>query len=455
MSFSASNNSNNEGSQHRGLLRQLLRDDGEGGRQHSTRRRGSSMPSKSECILEQLKASNSDIQELQLSSTQAAVLGCESLVQALQQNQTVHTVRIDGFFVDQLLSPFMGDPMTARQHQQQKKGLWQALGSLPKLQELHMNYFVESAVSVEALGWVLGRAFGLTRLFLHDCKMSLDNMAHLPSLKQHAALREVHITQLTLSSDETTTGKAISLDPLVPMLMSATNLHKLGLCMSQPQKHLLSNDSLSMIAANNIGSLKTLDLRNVILDNSSMAFLMRQLMATMEATDNNKKSNHRSGMRGLVLTTSQDGLNLDACLAIGSLLQHQNNRLELLDLRGTRIEELGLLAMANSLRTNRTLRELNLRYDNITPRGCDALIDVLRHNYYLETMVFRASLQDAVFLHMVDFYLTMNTTRIRRLLLNVNVDWGQIFDKLVVHVENVNYLFHLLRGNPSFLLASF
>ena len=451
MSVSASNNSSNDRSQYRRLLRHMLMD-GEG--QHSTGRRGGSMTSKSDCILERLVANSPDFQELQLSSTHAAVLDCGSLVQALQQNQTVRTVRIDGFFVDQLLPPSLNDRIsTTRQNEQQKKCLWQALGSLPKLQEMHVNYFVESAVTVEALSLVLSRAFGLTRLFLHDCKLFLNNMAissGLLSLTQHAALQEVHITQLTLSNDASTAGTTTdSLDPLVPMLMSAPNLRKVILCMSQPQNHILSDDSLSMIAANNNSSLKTLDLRNIVLDNSSIVHLMRQLLATMETTDNRK----RNGLRGLVLTTSQDGLNLEACLSIGSVLQHQDNKLELLDLRGSWIEEDGLLAMASLLKKNQTLGELNLRYDNITSRGCDALIDMLRHNVYLETMIFRGSVQDAAFLRMVDFYLLMNTARIRRLLLNVNVDRGQIFDKLVFHVENVDYLFHLLRGNPSFLLV--
>ena len=441
---------NERGRDHRRLLRQFLDGHGEG-RQHSTTRRISINMTRTSptrpSILEELKANDPAVRELQLSSTHA-LLDCESLLQAIRQNQTIQTVRVHGFFVEQLSSSH-----------HQKKRLWKALGSLPQLKELHFNYFLGSSLTVEALNLVLGRAFGLAKLYLHDCKVSLGDThgsrtdmsatkTSLVSLKQHTALRDVHITQLILSDDETTPA---ALDPLVQMLVSAPNLQMLTLRMAQPQSNLLSERTLDVLA-NNSG-LRTLDLRHIVLDTSSMTRFMHQLTLTKESPSSSFQGNGRwvgSSMKDLVLETEQV-LNQDACLAIAKVLQH-NNALERVDLFGSQIDERGLVAMAQSLKQNCKIRVFHLSYKNITPKGQEVLIDMLRHNHYLESMVFPRSLENSTdFLPTVDFYLQMNTTHIRRLLLNVNVDRDQIFDKLVVHADKVDYLFHLLRGNPSFL----
>ena len=414
------------------------------------------MVSTSGCILEKLKANKPDFQELQLSSAQAALLDCEGLVQALKQNRTVKRVHIDGFFVDQLF-PRSSNPIVAPN--EQPKTLWQTLGSLPKIHELHLAYFVRSAVTLEVLDWVLGRATGLKKLCLHDCRIFLDSsdtFLGATSLKNHDALREIRISQVRPYNRETTRYSSATLDPLFEMVLSAPTLCKLSICPSVPNTTFISYESIGRLGAKS-RLMESLNLQNVVFDNHRVVHFMQQLVAAMQTDGRDSVANKCvEGFRNLVLDTSQSILNQDACLAIATLLRHKDSKLENLCLFGSQIDEDGLVAIASSLKLNQRLRVLQLGYNSITSRGYNALIDMLRENCYLESMLlsrgFLVNAPDSdAFLRVVNFYLNLNTACIRRLLLDVNVDRDQIFDKLVVHAENVDYLFHILRGNPSFL----
>lgn len=409
------------------LQRQL-----EGGRQQQV------PPPTRPCVIEELEANNPKFQELLLSSTHA-FLDNESLLQAIQLNTTVQTVRVQGFFVDQLSS-----------HHQ--KALWKALGNLPKLTEFHFQYFLDSSITLNILNFILSRAVRLVKLIIHDCKVSLlsDTGGNsLLALDQHLALKRIKIDQLFLPDNADRYGKLAALDPLIDMMASAPNLQNFSLNMSEntPHDQLFSKQALNLLLAQS--NLQGLDLGTIIFDNSSMARLMHQLTIRPSEEESLLKG---IGLKELVLQ-SENNLNLEACLAISQMLHH-NTTLIWLDLLGNKIDEVGLVAIANSLKHNRNLKALILRHSNITASGQKALVDMLQDNHYLESIFLRTSRSDGdiAFRHRLSFFLQMNVTRIRRLLLNVNVDREQIFDKLVVHADKADYLFHLLRGNPSFLM---
>lgn len=91
-----------------------------------------------------------------------------------------------------------------------------------------------------------------------------------------------------------------------------------------------------------------------------------------------------------------------------------------------------------------------MSHDNIGQQGQAAFVDMLReHNYFLESIVL--PYQSEMFLSTLDFFLKMNATQIRRLLLNDNANAEQIIDKILVHSSNLDYVFHLLLGNPNLI----
>lgn len=376
-------------------------------------------------VVDDLKENDASFRELKLSSIHA-LLDWNVLLEALQQNRTVRSVRIHGFFMEKLTPT----------HQ---KLFWEAIGSLPNLKELYINYFLDFWLTEDALSSVLSRACKLTKLSIHDSKISCrGNERELVSLENHISLATVHFSQLYVSCEQST------LDSIIKSTASAPNLRKVIIRMAQQQRHLLSNKSLEELVRKR---LTTLELRKIVLDTDNLEYLMRQLQQRQNSEEQTVLLS--STLKELVLECGET-LPQKACAAVGSMLQN-NHTLERLELWGGRIDESGLLCIAENLKCNRRLRVFHMSHENITKRGRDALVEMLRYNVFLESIVLR-TFQEADFLQTVNFFLKMNTTQIRRLLLNVNVNQEQIFDKLVIHSKNLDYLFHLLQRNPLFLV---
>ena len=380
----------------------------------------------SSTIIEQLASNRPEFQELLLSSFHT-LLDFESLVEALSLNTSVTRIRIHGFFVEKLSS-------------QRQDRLWETVGNLPSLEELYLNYFVDFSLHSTALSQVLHRALYLRKLSIHDSNFVWkddDNEDSRISLKDHKSLTTVNISQLQTPVD---TGYS-SLNLLIDMLATAPNVNKIMLRVAQDQHYPISSQSLELLS---LKSLKILDLRNIVLSNDSMIEFMQHLMHSKEQQP---KPLGRT-LKDIALQCDEV-LNEEACVAMGQMLQ-QNTTLERLELWGARIDDGGLVFIANSLKINRSLKVLQLSHDNITKAGQQAIVGMLERNCFLESIILRC-FDSHTFLATIDFYLTMNATQIRRLMINENASKEQIFDKLVVHTNRLDYLFHLLRGNPSFV----
>jgi hypothetical protein len=142
----------------------------------------------------------------------------------------------------------------------------------------------------------------------------------------------------------------------------------------------------------------------------------------------------------------------NTCRSLGEMLQH-NQTVERLELWGPLIDPKGLQVMINELKHNRKLKVIHLSHENISIETEEDFIGMLHQNYFLETLQLPSFSREDI-MEKIQFYLRLNATCLRRLMLNINASREQIFDKLVVHSENVNYLFHILRGNPLFLQST-
>ena len=411
-------------------------------------------------MLEQLKCNQ--IQELQLSSTQATNLDWQALLQAIQQNRSVQTVRVHGFFVDQYLltsNPTMVDMF------------WKALGKLPRLKELHFLYFLDAPLVLESLAEILGLAKNLEKVCFHDIQLSLDatntsenNKQHYDLLlARHSKLKVVYMTKISVSSRG---GSNRNLDSWMQLWTSAPKLQKLVLQMSRPsagrsqrlvftQQHM---DRLSQMTC-----LKVLDIRAADLNNACVEHLMQSLTTKTSGT-----TKHPSllgvTLKDLALNINESTTKDQAAsiLAICQVLE-RNTTLETLHVGSNRMDESDWISLMQALHYNRSLKALHLHQDEHndsencaihSARVQEAILDMLRRNCYL-TSLYSTDMSNSGTLEvfgLVDFYLQMNATCIRRLLLDINVNREQILDKLFVHADRLDYLYHILRGNPLFVL---
>lgn len=370
-------------------------------------------------IIHDLKDNNRYLQELKLSSVHALV-DFHQLCAAIASNNTVRSARIHGFFVEKLPAMY-----------QQK--LWEAIGNLPQLEELHLNYFLDFQLTTEVISYVLNRAKTLNTLSIHDSEISGKYIKLC--LKDHTALRGIYISQLYLSDE------VDSLDPLIQAFASAPNLLKLNVRMAHRQRHLLSIDTIDLLSTK---GFQELELRKIVLNNDGVIKLTKSL----------RQQQHGKiisiSLRELVVEC-ETHLHEEICAAVGDMLEN-NQTLERLELWSKSIDENGVRLIAEKLKRNRKLRAIMMTHGNISRRSQEALVSMLKQNLFLEHMRIE-SCDNEELLATIEFYLKLNSTCLRRLMLNINASREQIFDKLVVHSKNLNYTFHVLRGNPSFLIV--
>lgn len=367
-------------------------------------------------LIDQLEHDN-DLQKLNLSSIHA-MMNSQKLLKAIQSNTSVTIVNIDGFFMENF---------TVR-HQ---IGFWDAIAALPKQEQLHINYFLDLELTSSILQRVVGNALRLTNLSIHDTKLRHYSDLTM-SFKDHKDLTTISITQLELSEEQSHLGSLLS------TCFFAPNLQKFTLRMAKPQMMgFFDPVTINQLAQK---SLKTLELRRVLLDNNSLIQVMETLIGNKTAL--------AGSLRELILEC--DEMNASSCAAVGRMLQ-SNCTLLHLELWGWHIDPSGIKFITNALKTNRMLKVLQMSHVNIGLHGQEYFCDMLQHNFFLESIVLQQSFHDTKFLKTLDFFLKMNMTQIRRLMLNVNATTEQIFDKILVHASNLGYVYHLLRGNPGFI----
>ena len=190
----------------------------------------------------------------------------------------------------------------------------------------------------------------------------------------------------------------------------------------------------------------------MVLENKQIFHLCQALLRQQQQNEAEADQCLSTTLRDLVLECDEV-LGLKACCAIGDLLKQNSTLLERLVLWGTQVDEGGMLFIADCMKQNQKLKILHMSHENISIKSQLALLDMLQHhNYYLETLLLRSLFgSDKEIFKRTDFFLKLNTTCLRRLLLNINASREQIFDKLVVHSNNLDYLFHLLKANPTFV----
>ncbi|CAB9526774.1 expressed unknown protein [Seminavis robusta] len=429
------NSFHHHSSEHRRLLRRILN----GEQEQTTKTSNKKKPT----LIEKLHENNPNFQELKLSSIHANTLDRTSLFRAMQQNKTVKTARIHGFFVQKLT-------------EQEQQRLWDTIGGdMPQLLEtLHCNYFLDFPLQTIHLNTVLSRAVHLTKLSIHDTILSnttTGSILDAVSLKQHVNLTSIVVSQLYLdrnNNNSSSNNSANILNSFVAMCTTAPNLQKLivRMALQEGTDSLLSCKTLESLAQTN---LVTLELRRMVHSNYHLSSLMNHHLA-----HKTNPTGMSHSLKELVLH-GENQLNESACMAMAHVLQ-ENSVLERLELWGSNVDEAGFLAIAKALKSNRRLKTLYLSHDNIlsNKNHRQAILEMLQHNVFLESMFLRGNChQHWEFLQTMDFYLQMNTTYIRRLLLHVNVNKEQILDKLNTHSSNLDYLFHILRGNPGFILS--
>jgi hypothetical protein len=372
----------------------------------------------------QERTNDESLLELKLSSFHSNTIDRDSLLNAINNNQNVKTVGIDGYFVEKL-SPT------------DQKLMWEVIGNLPNLEILNLSIFRQHRLSSCALKAVLRRANCLTKLNIHDAVLSPCSSDNSISLEHLSTLTTIAITHVNLSEHH----PRDDFHALVAMCVSAPNLQNLLLYMAErPHEGLLSCNTLNLLAQT---KLITLQLRQIVYDNNSLShFLMNHL-------SNNGTSPLSQTLQELVVHT-ENHLSHAGCVSIGTMLQH-NTTLRRLDLWGSTMDEDGLLYMIDSLRSNRTLKLLFMSHktDSVV-RAQEAFTDMLRnHNFCLQTLTMGGWTGEC--LETIQFFLTMNSTQIRGLLLDVNATQRDILDALARQVDNLNHVFHLLRSNPSFM----
>ena len=349
------------------------------------------------------------------------------LLKAIQNNQTVRIVNIDGFFMENF---------TVRQ----QLDFWDAIANLPNLEEIHISYFLGLGLESSALQCIACKALRLINLSIHDTNL-LPGGDWNVSFKDHPALSVISITQLSISQPSSS-EKETALDKLLSACLSAPNLRKLTIRMAQTQSNLLNHSTIHKLAQT---TLKTLELRRVVLDDEALGHLMRLLTGTKTAL--------AGSLRELVVECGEM-LKVSGCASISEMLQ-SNSSLVHLELWGTCIDASGTKLITEALKTNRKLKVLHMSHVNIGWNEQQKFFEMLQYNYFLESIVLQQSLHDTMFLRTLDFFLKMNTTQIRRLMLNINANAEQILDKILVHSINLNYVYHLLRGNPDFIPHQF
>lgn len=184
------------------------------------------------------------------------------------------------------------------------------------------------------------------------------------------------------------------------------------------------------------------------------------------------------------LCFSSKGLNDDACVAFAAALQGNMTlrELELGTYQGGRVGSRGVSAIANMLPKNSTLQKLcmccqqglddngavsianglthnkTLKHlliedgdDAVTHQGYDALVKMLQSNTSLET-IYHENAGDLK--QKMEYFLKLNQSGIRNLLLDVDATRSRFLDFLLSHQEDMDCLHYLIWMNPSFVASA-
>lgn len=364
-------------------------------------------------VIDQLRQNDGEFSVLKLDGSHT-VLNLDRLVEAIECNTTVKNIQIHGGLVANL-------PL------EQQHLLWHALGQLPQLEEVHFKYFLEFPLMLDGLNCVLERAKGIRKLTIYDSVLYTRNYEdRLIDLHDHVNLKTVFFSQLRIPE-----GRV--LDTIIQPLTTAPNLANLTIRIPRKKKSLVTNKTLKMLATSE--SLKVLELRRVVLKDEQIIQIAHDL------------ENHSAASKMKEVTIQcDDCLREPCCMALGTMLK-KNSIVTRLEVWGQKVEEDGFVYVINSLKENKTLKVLHLSHD-IGEKGNAALTNLLKHNFVMETLYMR-SFGDPAMMAQTDYYLKLNATSLRGLQLDINMDRPKLVDKLEKHVEDINHLYFLMRGNPN------
>ena len=362
-------------------------------------------------VIEQLRQNDDEFSILKLDGRHTN-LCFKKLLEAIKENTTVRNVQIHGGIVANL-------------PQEVQHLLWRALGDLPNLEEAHFKYFSESPLHLDGLNCFLVRAKGLRKLSIYDSDLtSKDVEDGLVSLEEHTRLKTVFFSHLCLPNDRV-------FDPILDSLLKAPKLSNITIRIPRRRRNLIKTETLQALLQSK--TLKILELRRTVLSDDQIVQLAEDLV-----TSKLKE----------VTVQCDEKLRKNCCLAIGKMLK-VNNCLTRLEVWGQAVEEDGFVNIIDSLHANTTLKILHLSHD-IQDRGHDALTRLFEANRSLETLYMR-SFGEPDMMARTDYFLKLNSTNLRGLQLDVNMDRGEMVEKMVKHSTDINHLFFLLRGNPNFI----
>lgn len=360
-------------------------------------------------IIEQLLQNDDEFSLLKLDGRHTN-LTFKKLLGAIEANTTVKNLQIHGGLVANL-------------PQEEQHLLWRALGNLPNLEEAHFKYFSESPLHLDGLNCFLLRAKGIRKLSIYDSVLSSKDVEDgLVSLEQHTNLKTVFFSHLCISSDRV-------LDPILNSLMTAPKLSNVTIRIPRRRRNLVQTETLRSLLRSK--TLKILELRRTILSDE-------QLIQLAEDLESSKLKE--------VTVQCDESLRESCCLAISKMLK-VNVALTRLEVWGQAVEEEGFINIINSLHANATLKILHLSHD-IQERGHLALTRLFEANRSLETLYMR-SFGEPDMMTRTDYFLKLNSTKLRGLQLDVNMDRGEMVEKLEKHSNEINHLYFLLRGNPN------
>jgi hypothetical protein len=383
-------------------------------------------------VIDQLKQNDDEFTVLKLDGSHTA-LNLDRLLQAIEGNTTITNLQIHGGLVANL-------PL------EQQHLLWHALGKLPKLDEIHFKYFLEFPLMLDGLNCLLALAKGIHKLTLYDCVLYTRNMDDkFVSLTHHVHLTTVFFSQLRMPEGRT-------LDHLIQSLTVAPNLQNLAIRIPRKKKNLVSHETLHHLL-HDCSHLKILELRRLVLTDDQIIQMAHDLEKLQNhpstCTDNTTQTQPLLSLSSKIKEITiqcDDTLRIDCCTAVGSLLAG-NSTITRLEIWGQKVVEDGFVHVIHSLSHNKTLKVLHLSHD-IGEKGNDALSELLKHNFVMETLYMR-SFGDPTMMAKTDYFLKLNATSLRGLQLDINVNRTKLVEKLEKHADDINHLYFILRGNPN------
>ena len=213
----------------------------------------------------------------------------------------------------------------------------------------------------------------------------------------------------------------------------------------------LENDDDSVSEIGNIAMARMLESNSALV---SLCFSSRGLnddacIAFAEALGTNQT------LRELELGTYQGGrVGSRGVSAIANMLPRNSSLQKLCMCCQQGLDDNGAIAIANGLTRNTTLRHLLLEDDDdaVTSKGYEALVTMMQSNTVLNTLYH----ENAGHLKVkMDYFLKLNQTGIRTILLNVNATRSEFLDTLVSHQEDLDCVHYMISMNPSFVSHDF